>query len=256
MWGAIIGAVVALIGMIVSSSESNKQRDHNMSLAQFQNDANQKLIQQQNEYNSPENQMKRFQVAGLNKHLIYGQGSPGNQTQAAMFPDIKPANFQGVISDKINDLVPLANQTMLARSQVQAQNASTLQKHAATEVAKLQAAVLKKNPALDDEGFKAMIEGLKASAMLKAEQAGNMKIRNLVDDRKAGWEVAKVKNEVEVLEQRFKLGQMDEKQKAETLKSAEFRNAILEVQKKFMVDADITPQHFFQLIVLLLSKAI
>lgn len=31
----------------------------------------------QNEYNSPKNQMARFQAAGLNPHLIYGQGNSG-----------------------------------------------------------------------------------------------------------------------------------------------------------------------------------
>lgn len=32
----------------------------------------------QNEYNSPAAQMQRFKDAGLNPHLIYGQGNPGN----------------------------------------------------------------------------------------------------------------------------------------------------------------------------------
>lgn len=32
----------------------------------------------QNAYNSPEQQMKRFGAAGLNPHLIYGQGNSGN----------------------------------------------------------------------------------------------------------------------------------------------------------------------------------
>lgn len=31
-----------------------------------------------NEYNTPKNQMKRFEEAGLNPQLIYGQGTPGN----------------------------------------------------------------------------------------------------------------------------------------------------------------------------------
>lgn len=33
-----------------------------------------------NWYNSPENQMKRFEEAGLNPNLIYGQGTAGNQS--------------------------------------------------------------------------------------------------------------------------------------------------------------------------------
>jgi len=44
----------------------------------------------QNEYNSPANQMKRFQEAGLNPHLIYGQGNSGNSSPVAS-PDVQSA---------------------------------------------------------------------------------------------------------------------------------------------------------------------
>lgn len=43
------------------------------------------LIQEQNEYNSPLNQMARYQEAGLNPAVIYGQIGNGNQTGAAEF---------------------------------------------------------------------------------------------------------------------------------------------------------------------------
>lgn len=45
----------------------------------------------QNAYNSPEEQMKRFGAAGLNPHLIYGQGSSGNANQ---MPQYQPPNIQ------------------------------------------------------------------------------------------------------------------------------------------------------------------
>lgn len=45
----------------------------------------------QNEYNSPEEQMKRFGAAGLNPHLIYGQGNPGN---ASAPPAYQAPNLQ------------------------------------------------------------------------------------------------------------------------------------------------------------------
>lgn len=40
---------------------------------------NEKMMDKMNEYNSPKAQMERFDEAGLNPHLIYGQGTPGNQ---------------------------------------------------------------------------------------------------------------------------------------------------------------------------------
>lgn len=46
----------------------------------------------QNAYNSPEEQMKRYGAAGLNKHLIYGQGTPGNAQGAT--PQYQPANIR------------------------------------------------------------------------------------------------------------------------------------------------------------------
>lgn len=47
----------------------------------------------QNEYNSPRNQMKRFQEAGLSPHLIYGQG--GNNSAANLpTPDTQSVNFR------------------------------------------------------------------------------------------------------------------------------------------------------------------
>lgn len=44
----------------------------------------------QNEYNTPSNQMKRFQEAGLNPHLIYGQGNSGNASPVST-PDVQSA---------------------------------------------------------------------------------------------------------------------------------------------------------------------
>lgn len=46
---------------------------------------------QQNMYNSPQAQMQRYMEAGLNPHLIYGQGTPGN---AVSPPQYQPANLQ------------------------------------------------------------------------------------------------------------------------------------------------------------------
>lgn len=44
----------------------------------YQNEWNLEMWRRQNEYNSPIQQMARYQEAGLNPNLIYSQGSPGN----------------------------------------------------------------------------------------------------------------------------------------------------------------------------------
>jgi len=259
MWGAIIAAVVSIVGMIVQNSANkkaaDKQQEANKQLAAFQADANQKYADKANDYNSPVNQMGRFQQAGLNPNLIYGQGSPGNQSQALSYPEIKPADYQKA-APKVDptESVQLFNQTRLTDAQVNAQNATTRQKGAQTELNKLQAQVLAKNPALDNEGFKAIISGLKASAELKGEQTRGQHIANTQAAGMGPAALVKVYKETELLEQRFHLNQQDSAIKAEILKGKEFQNAILEVQKKFMTDGDITPQHIYQFIQLLLMK--
>lgn len=54
----------------------------NKRLAEQQNQYNIDMWKMQAEYNSPQAQMQRFQEAGLNPNLIYGQGSNGNMTSA------------------------------------------------------------------------------------------------------------------------------------------------------------------------------
>lgn len=52
------------------------------SLAQQQNAYNLNMWKLQNEYNSPANQMRRYEEAGLNPALMYGQVTPGNASAA------------------------------------------------------------------------------------------------------------------------------------------------------------------------------
>lgn len=246
MWGALIAAGIALAGQLISQ---NRQEKANKGIANRQQFFNKQMLEEQLEYNTPANQMRRFQDAGLNPHLIYGQGSPGNQAAPLTAAEVKPTDYQTLMN-----IVPLFNQSRLADSQVQAQNAATMQKYALTQVNRLQARVLEKNPLLDDAGFKATIDGLKAAASLKEQQTSGQKISNFISDTASGHAVNKVFQEVKLLEQRFNLGQQDAAIKAEILKSKEFQNAILEVQQKFMTDGEIQPGHIIQFLQQLLLK--
>lgn len=53
------------------------QNRGNMALSQYSYSKDLEMWNRANEYNTPESQMKRYQQAGLNPNLIYGQGSPG-----------------------------------------------------------------------------------------------------------------------------------------------------------------------------------
>lgn len=52
----------------------------NMKLAEYGYSKDLEMWNRQNEYNTPEAQMERFKLAGLNPNLIYSQGSAGNST--------------------------------------------------------------------------------------------------------------------------------------------------------------------------------
>lgn len=254
-WAAAIGASIAAnIAAVSEYHNRKKDREHNMEMAEYQAAANERYLDKQNEYNSPKNQMLRYQQAGLNPNLMYGQGSPGNQNQALTYPDPGRGNYHGEYGQIAMSLLPQINQARLADSQVNAQNASTRAKHASADLLALQKEVAAKNPLLNETGFNAIIDGLKASAELKSNQATGQNIQNWISDASAGHQVSEVYQRVQLLEQKFHLGQQDQKIKAEILKSNEFKNAILEVQKDFMTNNEFTPQHIYQFIQLLLMK--
>lgn len=256
--GAAIGATAAAVGAWVAN---RRQKKENREIAQYQADIDTKFLDKQNEYNTPANQMARFQEAGLNPNLIYGQGNPGNQSTAQQYPQIKAVDYQR----SMENILPLANQTSLIQSQVQATNAKTRQTGVLTALNQLQIQVMQKNPLLDDAGFKATIDGLKSSAEIKASDSAirsaqadwftgqqSFKINGVDMHGPAG--VLKMETELNLLIQKFNLGTQDQAVKAEIIKGKEFNNALLEIQKKWMSDGEITPQHIYQFIQLLLLK--
>lgn len=80
--------------------ENEKTRDYNRQLAQQQNTWNIEQWERENAYNSPYQQMKRYNDAGLNPDLIYGQqnlsasspqltsGAPGTPTPSDSFNNL------------------------------------------------------------------------------------------------------------------------------------------------------------------------
>lgn len=253
MWEAIVASIIANITLVANYESQKRQEKHNMELAQFEAAQNAQLQAEQNEYNSPASQMQRYQEARLNPNLVYGQGTPGNQPSVIPFPSIQPTDMS--LDPALFQAASLANTGRMTSSQVTANKASVGLKEAQTAIAKLQAAVIARNPALNDEGYKAMIDGLVATAALKEAQAKK-------EGTIADWQNAvssegfnKMRKEVELLEQKYDLANADKDIKIQVLKSKAFQNDILEVQKNFMKDGDITPQHIVQFIQMLIMKA-
>lgn len=75
MGSSVMSGATGLIGQAL-------QYKYNKRLMKRQNQYNIDMWKMQADYNSPQSQMQRFQEAGLNPNLIYGQGSNGNMSSA------------------------------------------------------------------------------------------------------------------------------------------------------------------------------
>lgn len=265
MWAAIIAAIGAIVSVIIQSSQNKK-------IAEYQADRNEQYLQEQNEYNTPANQMDRFSAAGLNPALIYGQGSPGNQSAPLSFPDIKPADFQGA-GAAVGGSIIQGLQTKLMQAQIRNVESKTIESQAKSGLIDVQRRIAESNPYLNKVAYEAMIQSFVSSAQIKGSEAsligqkesfmkGTLKgdpsgqWKYQTDrDPEAGYIV--MQRQLQLLDQKFKLGEADQKIKGEILESKEFQNQILEVQKNFMTDGDVTPQHmitFLQLLLMRLAK--
>lgn len=251
----ILPAAIAAANIIGNLIGNRQQKKANAELAEFQADANERYLKNQLEYNTPQMQMLRFQEAGLNPNLVYGQGNPGNQSQPLSYPEIKPTDMQSVFSN----LGPLLNQSALMQSQTAAIDAKTNKTYVETQLTQLQKRVMEKNPLLNDAGFKAIIDGLvstarikESDASMKGQLADIMQMRDVNTGLSTMHE--KLLKELDLLDQRFRLGELDGALKAQVLKSKEFQNVLQEIQVNWMKNADITPQHVYQFIQLLLLK--
>lgn len=248
----LIATGISAIGGLIGQG---MQRRQNRELAKFQADANERYLQQQLQYNSPKSQMARFQDAGLNPFLIYGQGNPGNQSAPLNYPDVRPTDYQSLLAN----LSPMVNQSIMTASQTSAIDAKTNKTYVETQLAQLQKRVLEKNPLLDDVGFKAIIDGLVSTARIKESDASMKGLQAEFYDMssfKTGQKFMheKMFKELDLLDQRFRLGQLDSTLKSQVIKSKDFQNALQEIQVNWMKDGDITPQHVYQFIQLLLLK--
>lgn len=251
MFGALVGAGLSWVAQWLGQ---RKQAKENANLAATQNAANQAYLDKQLEYNTPANQMARYQAAGLNPNLVYGQGNPGNQSAPISYPDIGRTDYQSALST----LAPQFNSALMTQSQVQGIDAKTRQTGVLTQINQLQARVLERNPLLDAGAYNAIIDSLKSTAEIKANESHILDTKSVAlnrfmpDGNKVGE--AMVYKELELLDQRFKLGSLDSQIKSQVLQSKEFSNAILEIQKRWMSNGEVTPQHIFQFIQLLLMK--
>jgi len=92
--GSVPSGLVGSIGNISSAITNWQNQKFSSDMYKRSYRDNLAFWDKQNEYNTPANQMQRFRDAGLNPHLIYGQGNAGNAAPIPT-PDTLPVQFRG-----------------------------------------------------------------------------------------------------------------------------------------------------------------
>lgn len=110
---AAIGAGASLIGGLFNNKSQSDTNKANMELAKYQNDFNLDMWNRNNEYNTPQAQMARYQAAGLNPNLIYGNGSSstGNSSSPVKSVPMKVDPYTGwqqALSSSVNGFLQMA----------------------------------------------------------------------------------------------------------------------------------------------------
>lgn len=106
LFDGVTAGLASGFGNIVATQMAN---DANMELAKYSYDQQKQMIAEQNAYNSPVEQMKRYEEAGLNPNLIYGSGqaSAGNQQSIAKYdaPHIERMDIGQAVSQAMNAIM-------------------------------------------------------------------------------------------------------------------------------------------------------
>lgn len=260
MFGSLISAGTQLLGQ-------KRQERHNRQIAQEQNqmnrdnmqwsfDKNKQLLAEQLAYDTPEAQMARYKQAGLNPHLIYGQGSSGTQGQPLSFGQAPGANIQP--TDKsIPDVAKSFIGNTMAMGQIGLNLARENQANMNTQAESMKLEIAKTNPMLKPGVANWVATSMEELAKLKTMESRSWMSTHTDETPSDSSHIQnKVHNEVKALEQRLGLNNVDLSIRNRILESKEFENAIKEIQTKWLKDADITPEHIRQGLMMLLSKMI
>lgn len=173
---ALIGAGTNLIGGLINANQQDRQNQHSMMFSQQMYNRQYldsiALWHMQNNYNSPQRQMQRYQEAGLNPHLIYGQGAGAGNAGSIPTPSVTPAQFR---SSNFGDSIAAAgNSYMNAIYDLEIKKAQADNLKSQNDVI-IQDAALKKAQILatmtGEERARFDLEYNKALAPISAEQA-------------------------------------------------------------------------------------
>lgn len=244
---ALVGSIGNIAGGLFGQGRAYK---YNKNLAAYQHKKNMELLKFQLDYNSPANQMSRFAEAGLNPNLVYTQGDAGNMSQPAKYPEMAQMS-----PEVFGNLGTQFAQMMLMRSQTRLTNTKVDESTSKKDLNKAQKAVAEANPWLNKAYVEAIVLQLSSAAKIKEQEMQFLTMGQVdIGTHRGEAGMVKMKLELDNLAAKFRLNQEDQKIRAKIVESKEFQNALQEIQLKWMKDKEITPQHIYQGIMMLLSK--
>lgn len=270
-WMQSIMPLLAVGANAIASGGPKRQYKYNKRMAAYQNALNREnaewafnkeleLRKYQAEYDSPAAMMQRFKDAGLNPNLVYGHGTAAaGSFEAPSAPNVPAVGTYQIDAASLGNIGTQFMQARLMSEQADLTQAKTDESTVKQDLIKAQEAVAKANPHLRPEYLDALVINLKSIAQLKEQEARfnlSETIPGFVPGQDVRWErgFLKMQTELSTLEKKFNLMSADQKIKAEILESKEFQNALQEIQVKWMQDAEITPQHIYQGIFMLLQS--
>lgn len=172
----------------------------------------------QNQYNSPIEQMKRYQEAGLNPNLIYGQGTPGNAQNMPTYsatkatkPDIIPPYMRTPYEFKSNML-----QTYQILSQIKQTDAQTRAIDEQTDFN-----IITKNARVLQETYKAQLD---AGAITHQEY------QNKLQDIAYQVELATKQNKIDLSANQVEMSNIEKQKLSEELNLLILKNGRQEVE--------------------------
>lgn len=251
-WLAIAGAATPFLsqGLNFLSGQHGirKQYHMNKALAERQFELDVGMMEFMNDYNSPIKQRQRLEDAGFNPLMAISGGNPGNMSSAPQAPRIQPPDIASIYAN----LGTRLQESRLLGAQADLTQQKFRESGVKQDLMEQQKALIKANPYLNEGYVKSMVTLMESTASMKQQERNFMLSSGREVDTSRGMQ--KMQMELDILTKKYDLAKADQQIKAEILRSKGFQADLQEIQKKWLADGEITPQHIYMGIMLLLQK--
>jgi len=239
---------------------ANYANEMNRKNAEWQLEQNKAILADQRAYDSPAQKMQRLKEAGLNPHLAY-ENVGGMNSPMINMSSLPAANY-GHVDTSYSEIGSDFMNAQMAQTQMGLTNQKISESETKQQVMEAQEQLLKANPQMRPAYVDALVKQLEATAAIKAKESAwfteqtwrstGEGLDKQLTRQSNGW--TKMDKELEILFQKYKLNEADQQVKARTIESKDWENDVKEIQSKWLKDGEITPQHIYQAIMMMLMK--